>query len=578
MANLQITELDFDTIKANLINHLKSQDSFKDYDFEASGMNVLTDLLAYNTHYNALMVNYGANEMFIDSALRRDNVVSHSKGYGYVPRGNRAPNATVTVTVNQAVGQPDFLTLRPGVSFETVVNDVVYQYVARDTLVAYKTQANTYVFQNVKIYEGDLLFKSVVADGAAGYYVTLDNTGIDSTLISVRTRPSINDITYKSWQAVDSIVNIDETSNVYFLEETFDGKNKIIFGDGTLGKRIGNGEVIEITYQSTVGAISNGAAKFSMTGTIEGNSNVSVSTQSRASGGSDAETLEEIKFNAINYYRTQNRAVTANDYRSLIKKFGTNVKDVITWGGETEVPPQYGKVLACVIPEYGDSLTSEEYAGIQSVMRDRCVANTVLSFVNPDYLDIGVTSKVSYNPLYLNVGANTLKSNIQLGIIDYSASIESFAAKFVYSGLVGYIDNIDDSITGNETDITLIKEFIPNVGVLAPIEFTFTTSIKEGSFVSTAFKMNDNANYQIFKSVGSKIVRMTVAGIIVNTDSGTINNATGEVKLNPQIFNMFIGDYIKFVAVPVRNDIRGVNNSILRVKDTNISITVSAEV
>ena len=578
MANLQITELDFDTIKANLINHLKSQDSFKDYDFEASGMNVLTDLLAYNTHYNALMVNYGANEMFIDSALRRDNVVSHSKGYGYVPRGNRAPNATVTVTVNQAVGQPDFLTLRPGVSFETVVNDVVYQYVARDTLVAYKTQANTYVFQNVKIYEGDLLFKSVVADGAAGYYVTLDNTGIDSTLISVRTRPSINDITYKSWQAVDSIVNIDETSNVYFLEETFDGKYKIIFGDGTLGKRIGNGEVIEITYQSTVGAISNGAAKFSMTGTIEGNSNVSVSTQSRASGGSDAETLEEIKFNAINYYRTQNRAVTANDYRSLIKKFGTNVKDVITWGGETEVPPQYGKVLACVIPEYGDSLTSEEYAGIQSVMRDRCVANTVLSFVNPDYLDIGVTSKVSYNPLYLNVGANTLKSNIQLGIIDYSASIESFAAKFVYSGLVGYIDNIDDSITGNETDITLIKEFIPNVGVLAPIEFTFTTSIKEGSFVSTAFKMNDNANYQIFKSVGSKIVRMTVAGIIVNTDSGTINNATGEVKLNPQIFNMFIGDYIKFVAVPVRNDIRGVNNSILRVKDTNISITVSAEV
>lgn len=576
--NLQITELDFDTIKANLIEYLKTQDSFKDYDYEASGMNVLMDILSYNTHYNALMVNYMANEMFIDSAQRRDNVVSHAKGYGYAPRGYRAPYAIINLTVNQAIGQPDLLTLRPGVTFETVVNDVVYQYVVRDTLVAYKTNSNTYVFNGVKIYEGDILKKTVISDGSAGYYVTLDNSGIDSTLISVKTRASINDITYNSWQAAESIINIDESSRVYFLEETFEGKYKVIFGDDVIGKKLGNGEVIEITYQKTSGAISNGASKFTMTGTVEGNSNVTVVTVTRSSSGTDAETLEQIKFNAINYYRTQNRAVTATDYKSLIKKYGSNVREVITWGGETENPPQYGKVLACVIPVYGDSLTSEEYAGIKSVIADRCVANTILDFVRPDYLDIGVTTRVTYNPLYLTVGASTLKSNILTGIIDHTTSLENFATKFVYSNLVGYIDSVDASIVGNETAIQLIREVTPSVGLMNPIEFSFVSQINQGTFISTAFKVSDSAEQQIFTAAGNTIIRTTVAGVIVNNDAGSIDWTTGEVKIKPLVIDSYVGDYIKFYGSPVKYDVYGKNNTILRIKDTNISITVTAEV
>ena len=574
--NFQIQELDFDTIKANLIGYLKTQDSFKDYDYEASGMSVLLDTLAYNTHYNALMVNYMANEMFIDSAQRRDNTVSHAKGYGYVPRGNRAPYALINITVNSAVGEPDSLTLYPGVTFETVVNDVIYQYVVRDTLVAYKSLSGTYVFSDVKVYEGDLLRKTVIADGSTGYYITLDNTGIDSSLIRVMSMASVNDVTYASWQSVDSIINVAGDSQVYFLEETFDGKYKIIFGDGTVGKRVGANEVFEVTYQRTSGSISNGAAKFTLTGNIEGNSNVSVTTSVRSTSGSDAESLDEIKLNAVNYYRTQNRAVTAADYRSLIKKYGINVKDAITWGGETESPPRFGKVFACVIPVFGDALTSDEYAGIKSVIADRCVANTVLEFQKPSYLDIGITSRISYNPLYLTTSSSSLKSNVLDGIVTKLSSLENFSTKFTYSSLIGYIDTIDQSIIGNETTISLIRETQPVLGLISPIELSFATTIS--NFVSSAFKTNDNQSDQIFKVYSSGIIaRTTVAGAVIDTNAGTIDLVTGDIKIKPVFISSYTGDFLKFYAAPVKNDIYSKNNIILRVKDTNVSITTVAE-
>lgn len=575
--NLRTTELDFDQIKENLKTFLKDQDTIKDYDMEAGAMNTMLDVLAYNTFYNALQSNFVSNEMFIDSALVRDNVVSHAKSFGYLPRSAKSSRAVINIAVGGVAGNPDTITINPGVAFNTMVDELPYTFVTMSSYVATKNSSNNYVFSNIPVFEGEYLNKSFRVTGAVNERFTIPNAGLDTDSLSVRVR-SVNGSTVHPYQYADNVLELDDTTKVFFLQETFGNKHEIYFGDGITGVKPNTGETVEISYRVTNGKRPNGAAKFTIAGNIAGSTRVSVATVAKASGGSDAETTEQVKKNAINYYRTQNRAVTADDFAVLIKKYGNNVKDVVVWGGEDNVPPRFGTVFACVIPEYGAYLTESERVSLMNVLLPRTVANTHIKFVNPDYIDIAIATQVYYNVLTMQTTPDTVKTQIRTNILNHSSNnLNAFSTLFKYSVIQNVIDETDICITSNLTTIGLIKEWNPKTNIMETYNWTYGNVIVPGSFYSSGFYALDSKNSQYFRDDGNGKIQRVSGDKIVSYSAGTIDYTTGYVQLSPIVIKDYLGDVVKFNVSPRTNDITGLNNNILRVKSDNVNIILTQD-
>jgi hypothetical protein len=417
MAKFNITELDFDQIKSNLKTFLNSQTTFQDYNFEASGLAVLVDLLAYNTAYNAFYSNMIANEMFLDSAILRDSVVSRAKAVGYTPTSTRSAHAYVTLTLDLSTdGLP--YTLPKYTTFNTTIDDVDYTFSTDDTIVLqdYSQVASLtqYTAEEIEIVEGDVLTYSWTHDAESPERFIVPNSDVDTSTLYVTVQNSSSDLTSSVYTQVTDLNELTATSKVYFLQEIEDEKYEIYFGDGVLGKALENGNIISISYLVSHGAAANGANVF----TDSSDSNItSVTTVYAAANGVSIESIEDIKYYAPKTYESQNRAVTKNDYQTLILTESPGLNSVRVWGGEEEDPPQYGYVMVCPKPIYGETLTPTAKTELtENILAKRNIVGVQVRIVDPTYLKLVVNSEVHYDSTLTNYSEGQLKQLVRTAI------------------------------------------------------------------------------------------------------------------------------------------------------------------
>lgn len=461
---LRVTELDFDSIKNNLKTFLKSQSEFTDYDFEGSAMNILLDVLAYNTHYMGYYVNMVANEMFLDTAQIRNSVLSHAKLLGYTPRSMTSATARVNVVVTPPAGDTtSTVTIAKFVDrfvSEAVDGSTNYNFVTLDDYTASKT-GNSFIFNNVVLREGEpvtLKFTHDYATNPKSRYVIPTPT-VDTSTIQVVVQESESDTRTETFTIASDITELTSESAVYFLEESESSRYTIYFGDGTFGKSLKNGNVIAVSYLDTNGSRANKAGLFTSTGTIGGFSNVSVTTSQVASGGAEKESIEDIKFRAPIYYTTQNRAVTKNDYSLLLKRDYPNIQSLSIWGGEEYDPPQYGKVFISLKPVTGYEFTTvEKQEIVNDIIKNRSVLTVTPEIIDPDYLYLQSRIVVYYDPRKTVRSAAQIKEVVKSVVTKYGEeNLNTFNSVFRGSKLHALIDKADSSITSNDLEVYIQK-------------------------------------------------------------------------------------------------------------------------
>jgi len=361
MAELNITELDFDTIKTNLRTYLAAQPEFTDYDFTGSALSLLLDVLAYNTHYNAVLANLQANEMFIDTAIKRTSVVSLAKMLGYSPRSTTSAKAQVDLIVTQDVTTESTLSITPDVKFNASINGQSFTFNVNESQTATLNESGVFEFTDVELIEGIYLSNSFLigSDNTSGPLI-IPNNNVDTTTILVSVQTSSSNLTSADWVKTSTIVDITNTSKVFWVEENNEGQYQLVFGDDNVGASLTPGNIVTVTYIVSEGAASNGARDFSLVGTIDGEDEVTITVTSPANGGTGKESIDSIRFNAPRYNANRNRAVTAEDYRTIIKQNFSKAREVTVWGGEENDPPVYGSVFISVDPVANSVITTAD--------------------------------------------------------------------------------------------------------------------------------------------------------------------------------------------------------------------------
>lgn len=501
MANrLKVTELDFDEIKTNLKNFLRSQDEFTDYDFDGSGLSVLLDLLAYNTHYNAYYLNMIANESFLDSSLLRNSVVSHAKRYGYIPRSKTASKAIVDFIVDSGTATAGQLTLPKGYRFlSNLLDNKVYTFVTLSDTTVSKV-GTRFTFSNLEIYEGQLNSYSYTHSQSSNpkQIFTIPNSNIDTSTLKVSVQQSSSNTQSIVYSLATDVINLTSSSEVYFLQESLNQEYQIYFGDDVIGKKIPDGGIVTIEYLSTNGSDANKTNSFVPSGNLSGYTNFTVNLVNAAAGGSDRETVDQIKFSAPLQFISQNRAVTKSDYIKLIQQKYPEFDAVNVWGGEENIPPVYGKVFISAKPKLGFEVseTEKEYF-INEVVKPISVLTVTPEFVNVDYNYMKLISTVYYDPTKTTLDTNTLTTKVELAITNFSnLNLNQFNSTFKSSRLRTYVDDSDPSIVSNELEMFLSKRFIPTLNQTNSYILDFGVELSRGTtldnfYSSPNFKILD---------------------------------------------------------------------------------------
>jgi len=594
-ATMKVTELDFDTIKMNLKAFLAAKDEFKDFDFEASGMSTLMDVLAYNTHYNAVQANFVANEMFLDTAAKRSSVLSHAKSLGYKTRGVRSAKAKVDIKINtlalsNGASAPDTFILPKGSAFLATVGNTQFQFVTLNDYSAAKDVDNTYTLNDVELVEGVFFsYEYMVTDASVGVLYQVPNQNADSSTISMYLRQSVSDVTPTQWQNSATILGINETSKVFFMQEGRDGRYEFYFGNGQMGMLPAVGNLIVIEYVSSQGFVANGARKFVPIGKIAhgGNGNITAASYrmtlvEAAIGGADPESIPEIKHNAANHFIVQDRAVTVSDYKALIEAYFSNVRSIKVWGGEDNIPAKYGKVVVCIQPQYGDVITQDEKDYIGNIIQSKSVITVGLDFVDPEYLNIKTSIIAYYDPTVLPKSMN-LATAIQGVVSNYSLlELEKFGAHFRYSKFSTMIDDAEEAINSNTTVVSVYKTIIPKIGMLQSYSLNFFNAIKNANNTvsSTQFKMYGEEEWLRLSNVGNKLYAVYTndqGKIIQAAFLGIIDLTKGIVKLSSIEFTAIYSGEFRVSIIPAYNDISAGLNNILRVRSSDIAVKVVAE-
>lgn len=498
-SNIQMTELDFNNIKNNLKTYLQSQDVLKDYNYEGSALSTLLDILAYNTQYNAYYLNMVANEMFLDTALQRDSVVSHAKLLNYIPKSATAPQATVNFRVNQV--SEATLTLPKFTPFMSeAIDGINYNFVAAD---AYTTSvsANTANFTNVILKQGIPGGVSYVVDSAQNpkYIFQIPDVNVDTATLSVSVQKSSMNTSTVIYTPASDYLTLDSDSTVYFLQEGRGGKYEIYFGDDIIGKKLIDGNIVRMSYIVTQGTSSFGANNFTLMGTVSGYANTSVQPLIAATQGSEKESIDSIKFQAPKSYSAQGRAVTKEDYITTIKqnKLGYPIEAVSVWGGEENDPPVYGQAFIAIKPTGGYLLTdTQKQRLIQDVIKPISVVTVEPTIVDPDYTYINITSNVLYDSKKTNRTAQQLQVLIKTAIYNFaSATLNTFNSTFVQSDLVNAIKKLDYSIIACEISIDVQKKFLPNLTTPTTYNLYYGVPLAKGMF-SSSVRSNPSIQYR----------------------------------------------------------------------------------
>jgi len=590
--NLNVTELDFADIKQNLKNFLKQQTEFNDYDFDGSGLNVLLDVLAYNTHYNALNAHYSLNESFLDSAQIRGNVVTRAKLLGYTPRSVLSPRGKVDIVVNVAaeVGtKPTVLELTRGTKLNTVVSGEEFQYVVLETQQATLSavSANTYQFNDVVISEGSVReLKYRVDNDIENQKFQLTDFDADTSTLRVRVQSNEESSSFDVYTKFESLKDVNSTSKVYYLQENPSGYYEIFFGDGVTGFKPTNNNIVTIDYVTTKGKESNGANSFSMVDNIGGFSNITVTLDTAAVGGADQETTESIRFNAPLTFISQNRAVTADDYSAIIKKEFSNIDSISTWGGEDNDPPDYGKVYIAIKPLLAEQLTTAEKTDITgAILKGKNVVSITPEIVDTNYTYLELDVAFKYNPNLTDRSSVELQSVVRDTITDYNFNnLNKFDGVFRHSQLTRAIDNSDPSILNTIVRPRMFQNITPlnnadnnfSLSFVAP----FYQSGDSTTFIltSTAFKINNVDHFFGDVPISGSSNRTVIVYKVVNNinvteiaDAGVIDVLKGTVTLNS--FRPDTTDAIKITILPNSLDLAPKRDQLISIDNNSVVIT-----
>jgi hypothetical protein len=594
---LEVSDFDFDDIKTNLKTFLRSQSEFQDYDFEGSGFAILLDILAYNTHYLGFNANMLANEMYLDSADIRKNIISLAKMLGYTPSSVRAPTASIDILVGDGSGSS--ITMTKGTAFTTTIDGTTYQFINNADVVT--TPVNgVYRFSNVTIYEGTLVTFRYTADTTdTDQRFIIPSSLVDTSTLIVKVQNSSTDTTTNTYTLATGLATVQSTSKVYFLQEVEDGKFEVYFGDNVIGSSLSNGNIVILEYIVTNVEAANGASTFTASTTIGGFSNLTITTNSNAQGGTPAETKESVRFNAPLQYSAQNRAVTTSDYESLVQSIYPNALSISAWGGEDDETPVYGTVKIAIKAASGSTLTTATKQSIVTQLKKYNVASVTPVIVDPETTSILLTSTVKYDEKLTTKTATTLKSDIVSILTNYNtATLQKFDGVFRYSKVTSLIDNTDTSIVSNITTVKVRKNFTPILNTSSRYDIYFRNSlynpvsgynsVNGGILESTGFKISgDSTNIFYLDDDGAgNIRRYRLIGSVrtyVNNTQGTINYTTGQIiltSLNISSIENIRGSastVIELTVTPKSNDIVPVRDQILEIDTANSLITVEAD-
>lgn len=598
MPYTQLANLDFNDIKIALKDYLRAQSEFTDYDFEGSALSTLIDVLAYNTYYTAFNTNMVVNELFIDSATLRDNVVAIAKQLGYRPKSATSPTAYISFTVNYTNPTSDTqLILKKGTGFVASYDNVLYQYVVLDDVKA-QVSNQAAIFTNVPLREGNQLVNTfTVNTSLQSQRFILDNSNIDTNTIRVKVFPTGSGFS-EPYLVSDNILGVDSNSKVFFLNEIEDERYELIFGDGVLGKKLDNGALIEVSYIVTSGSVSNGVRTFVFSGVLEnengatpGAFSVTVNSTVPSSGGEEIESTKKIKFNAPKSYGTQDRAVTSQDYAAIVRNIYPATSDVIIFGGEDQVPPQYGKVFIVLKPNDASYLTSLTKNEIVTQLKKYVVASVEPVIVDPSILYVELTSKIYYNGSITADTPAQVRDKVITSLQNYitTSDTEKFNGKFRYSKAIGVIDDADKSINSNITTVTMRKDFYPQLNSTFYYEICYQNSFDkdcEGpTLATTGFRVTEYPNFDVYlEDRDSKIVlyrldAVTGEKVVLDKEVGEIDYVKGELRMYDLtiIKGSFFDNRISVRVKPLSNDIQALREVYLDVDIANSSFSAYKE-
>ena len=589
--NLRVDELNFEGIKTNFKRYLQSQDQFRDYNFDGSGMSVLLDLLAYNTYYNSFYLNMVSAEAFLTTAQKRNSIVNLAKSLNYIPRSISSASVTGTATLT-VTGSPATVLIPAYTEFTGSIDGKSYTFL---NLSAVTITVNAGIYSGTLVLnEGTYIVRrySVNTSDTQQRFL-IQNTSIDTTTISVKVLNSSTDSTTRVFSKPDNLVDVNSTSEVYFLEETEDEQYEIKFGDGTFGVSLDNGNVVVIEFIVTSGTLANDSVNLTYADSIAGVTAIAFVADDPAAGGAAKELTSQIKFNAPKSYEAQNRVVTSEDYKALLLK-QPNVDSVVVWGGEDNDPPSYGKVYIAIRPTSGEVLTATEKQNlITSIINPKKVLTISHEIVDPEYLYITVTSTVKYEADKTTLSQDAMAALITTTIKDYNDSdINQFGKYFRYSKLSRLIDASERSILNNDTTVLMRKELDVQLGNSARYEISFSNPINattNGRPATQAYGFGNQITSNAFTFLGvtncflednNGIIRIyretTNENIAVQINAGSIDYDTGTIILTAFAPTAFAdgGTTLKITATPANKDILPLRNQILTIEDADITVSM----
>ena len=598
--NLNVTELDFDQIKRNLKNFLKQQTEFTDHDFEGSGLNTLLDVLAYNTHYNAMNAHYSLNEAFLDSAQIRGNVVTRAKLLGYTPRSILAPRATINLVVDLAgenaatQGATSSLVLPRGTKFTSTVSGESFDFVTLNNSTG--TQSGTkFTFSNVAIAEGTyktLLYR--VDNDIESQKFQLGDVDADTSTLRVRVQQNEQSLTHDVYAKFESLLNVDSTSQIYYLQENPSELFEIYFGDGVIGRKPVNNNIVTLDYVFTKGAEANGASIFNISGNLSNsagtalvNSTYTVTTLTNASGGTEKETMESVRFNAPLTFTSQNRAVTAEDYKAIILKSFSNISSISTWGGEDNDPVDFGSVYISIKPLTADVLTAEEKSQItDNVLKGKNIVSITPEIVDAAFTDLELDVFVKYNPNLTDRSSVDIQTLIKDVIADYNFNnLNKFDGVFRHSQLTKAIDSADPAILNSTVRPFMFQNVALNATANANDHaLTFAAPFYQAGnstdFIlnSSAFLINNENHFFGDVPIDGSSERQVIiykivddVNITTNPDVGRINLDKGTLTLKG--FAIDSATTVRLTLTPNSLDIAPKRNQLLRIDPARVTVT-----
>jgi hypothetical protein len=553
--NVRVTELDFDTIKDNLKTYLRNQSQFTDYDFDASNLNVLLDILAYNTHYNAVLANMVSNEMFLDTALKRSSVVSLAKQINYTPQSRRSATANLTVAVSNVPSAPNFLTLEPYTQFTTIIDGTGFTFYNINSYSA--TPVNrTYTFTDVSVYQGRIVeqYFTVGANSSPVDRYEISNANTDTQTLQVLVQYNGVGQFDAVYTPVTDITEVNSASTVYYLQENTRGLYEIYFGDDVLGRKLNQGDIVKVRYLISDGGTANVSTNVPLSWSVnaiagETANDRIITTVSKPAGGSERETIDSIRFRSLNNYTAQGRAVTKTDYATLISNYLPGVQSVNIWGGENNDPPQYGKTFISVKPKTGYVLTAAEKEFIvDEILKPRSVVTAQHEFVDPTLTYFNFNIDVRYSSAQTARTAAQIQTLVNDVVTEFmNTNLAKFNATFYSSQLEEQLMDIDNAILNVSVGYELVRRLplVPNVrftgaqnlqypSKLHPAEirsshFYFNT---DGVIVPTQIRDVPDESPPDYEGAGTLKTFNLNTGAVINNNLGTVNYATGKVTIN----------------------------------------------